>query len=127
MKKCQNIHHLKLGGKADIFVKIYDESHLRYVLKLSKSYDIPIFVLGNGSNLLVTDKGIRGIVCKININKFEIKEDGNCVFVTVGSGEKNGFISQKLLNLGITGFEFAARNSRKYWWRNQNECWCLWK
>lgn len=117
----------KTGGKADIFVKVKDIEKLRYVLQFSKENKLPLFILGNGSNLLVRDKGIRGIVCKIEINRFEVVEKENEVFVTAGSGNKNASLSQKLLDLGICGFEFASRNSRNNWRSNKNECWCIWK
>lgn len=104
----------KTGGPADIFAKIRTAEDLKYVLEISRKYNIPLFILGNGSNILVMDKGIRGIVCKINIDKFEIKESENEIFVTVGSGNKNAIVAQKLLNLEISGFEFASRNSRKH-------------
>lgn len=61
----------KTGGPADVFIKVDSVENLKYVLKISKEYDVPLFILGNGSNILVTDKGIRGIVCKICIKKFE--------------------------------------------------------
>ena len=114
MKICQNILHLKFGGKADIFVKANSIEMVQDVLKIAKKYNIPLFILGNGSNILVTDKGIRGIVCKIDISKFELKDEGENILVTIGSGEKNGAISQKLLNLEKEGFEFASRNPRKF-------------
>lgn len=117
----------KTGGKADILVKINNIDEMKFVLEISKKYDIPLFILGNGSNILVTDKGIRGIVCKIEITKFEVTEVQDEIFVTVGSGEKNGNISQKLLKMGIAGFEFASRNSWNNWWSNKNECWSIWK
>lgn len=117
----------KVGGNADIFLKIKNIDNLKYVLQISKEKNIPIFVFGNGSNLLVSDKGIRGIVCKIEIDKFEIKEEKEDVYVTIGSGEKNGSISQKLLKLGYEGFEFASRHSRNTWRSNKNECWSIWK
>lgn len=107
----------KIGGSADIFIKIKKVEDLKLVLELSKKNDIPIFILGNGSNILVRDKGIRGIVCKIEICKFEVKADEENVFVNVGSGEKNAIVSQKLLNLGIEGFEFASRYSWNIRWR----------
>ena len=106
----------KIGGKADFFVKVKTVDELKKVLDISKANNLPLFILGNGSNLLVRDKGIRGIVCRIDIDKFEITSRDDCVFVTVGSGNKNGTISQKLLNLEIEGFEFASRNSWNYWW-----------
>ena len=104
----------KTGGSADVFVKVDNIEKIKYVLEISKRYNIPLFILGNGSNILVTDKGIRGIVCKIEVDKFEIEEKENSFFVTIGSGAKNAIIAQKLLNLEIQGFEFASRNSRKY-------------
>ena len=98
----------KVGGPADIFVKIDSIEKLQYVLKVATEKNIPILFLGNGSNILVTDKGIRGIVCKIELKKLEITENGNDIFVTVGSGMKNGVLAQKLLDNEITGFEFAS-------------------
>ncbi len=98
----------KTGGKADIFVKIDNVDSLKYVINLSNKHKIPIFILGNGSNILVTDKGIRGIVCQINITKFEINIQGKDIFVTCGSGCKVPEIAQKLLKEEISGFEFAS-------------------
>ena len=98
----------KTGGPADIFLKVTNQEDLKFVLEISKKYNIPIFILGNGSNILVRDKGIRGIVCEIKINKFEVEENDEDVFVLVGSGNKNAIIAQKLLNLEIEGFEFAS-------------------
>ena len=117
----------KTGGPADIFVRVDDVGKLKYVIDIANQNNLPITILGNGSNILVTDKGIRGIVCKIEINKFEVNEDNEDIFVTVGSGNKNGEIAQKLLKLGIEGFEFASGIPRNYWWSDKNECWCLWK
>ena len=61
------------------------------------------------------------------ITKFEVREDKEYVFVTVGSGNKNGEIAQKLLKLEIEGFEFASGIPRNNWWSCKNECWCLWQ
>ena len=71
----------KTGGKADIFVKIKNLENLKYLLNLAKDRKIPIFILGNGTNILVRDSGIRGIVCKIEINNFEIEEKEDSVYV----------------------------------------------
>ncbi len=117
----------KTGGNADIFVEVMTKEELIKVLEISNKENVPIFILGNGSNILVTDKGIRGIVCKINITKFEIKEDKEDVFVTVGSGNKNAELAMKLKNLEIEGFEFASGIPRNNRWCNKHECRCLWK
>lgn len=73
----------KTGGPADVFIKLDSLEKLKYVLNIARSNNIPIFILGNGSNLLARDKGIRGIVCKINLDKFEIVQKDNDIFVTV--------------------------------------------
>lgn len=98
----------KVGGPADIFVKVDSIKKLQYVLNIAADNKFPVFILGNGSNILATDKGIRGIVCKIELDKFEITENGEDVFVTVGSGMKNAVLTQKLLNMEVAGFEFAS-------------------
>lgn len=98
----------KTGGYADIFIKVDTVDKLKNIIEFSKNTNLPLFILGNGSNILVTDKGIRGIVCKIEIKKFEIEEKQDGVFVTVGSGNKNAEIAQSLLKHEIEGFEFAS-------------------
>lgn len=98
----------KVGGPADIFVKVDNIEKLQCVLNTAADNKLPVFILGNGSNVLVTDKGIRGIVCKIELNIIEVTENGEDVFVTVGSGMKNAVLAQKLLNMEVTGFEFAS-------------------
>ena len=79
---------------------------------------MPVFILGNGSNILVSDKGIKGLVCQIQIDKFEVKEKEEDMLVTMGAGCKNAFIAQKLANLEIEGFEFASGIPRKHRWSN---------
>ena len=117
----------KIGGNAEYFIKIQNIDSLRYVLKLSKENDLPVFILGNGSNILVSDKGIKGLVCQIQIDEFEAKQKEDSILVTLGAGRKNAFVSQKLLNLEIEGFEFASRNTWDTWRSNKNECRSLWK
>ena len=73
----------KTGGKADVFIKIDRAENIKFILNFSKENKIPLFILGNGSNLLVRDKGFRGIICKIEIDKFEIIEKGEDVFVKI--------------------------------------------
>ena len=70
----------KVGGNADIFITIKKEEELKEVCKFAKETKTPIIIIGNGSNILVTDKGIRGIVAKIDIKKTEIKEEKDYAF-----------------------------------------------
>lgn len=98
----------KIGGPAECLIKIESVDQIKEVYKIAKEFNIPLTVIGNGSNLLVSDRGIKGIVLKIEIKKLEIQEDDDKVNIIVGSGEKLGIIAQKFLNQEIEGFEFAS-------------------
>lgn len=96
----------KIGGAADWFVTVHDERELREVLALARREEIPIFVLGNGSNLLVSDKGIRGIVlrlggafCDIGLNS-----DGT---IHCGAGAQLSRLCAFALERSLMGLEFA--------------------
>lgn len=95
----------KIGGTADEFVKITNEEELKEALKYAKNKNLKITIIGNGSNLLVLDKGIRGIVIKIDIQKLEIEKKEKYAEITVGSGYKTMALGIKLMNEGISGFE----------------------
>ena len=92
----------KIGGPAECFIKIKNIEDLKTVLKIADKYKINLNIIGNGSNLLVLDAGIDGIVAKIDIKKFEIKEGSK---VILGAGNKMSEVAQKLLKEELTGFE----------------------
>lgn len=99
----------KIGGNADIFIKAKTEEDIKQILKYSEGNNIPLTIVGNGSDLLVKDGGIRGIVVKVDIDIFEIEKiNDEDYIVTVGAGVKNGYVAQKLLIDEIEGFEFAS-------------------
>lgn len=92
----------KVGGIADIFITVDSKEKLLKTLEMLKNEKITI--VGNGSNLLVTDEGIRGIVLKYTANTCEI----NDTIVKVDSGMTNARFANALLNKELTGYEFAA-------------------
>ena len=94
----------KIGGPAECFIKAQKIEEIQEILKLVKENNIPLKIIGNGSNLLVKDEGIKGIVLKIDIKKIEIQGNN----VTVGSGVKLGELAPKLLREELAGFEFAS-------------------
>ena len=106
----------KIGGNADFFVKAKSIEDVKFVIDLCKKNDIPLTIIGNGSNILVKDEGIKGIVLKIDIDKFEINEkipeelrkNNNSVIITVGAGVLLGKLAFQLLKKSISGFEFAS-------------------
>ena len=105
----KNYTSFKIGGPAECFIKVQTIEEVQEILQIAHQNNIPVTVIGNGSNTLVSDKGIKGIVIKIDIRKFEIEEkEENKIIITVGSGNKLGEIAPKLLQKEIQGFEFAA-------------------
>lgn len=95
----------KIGGPAECFVKIDNIEDLKQILKVSKENYIPVTVIGNGSNLLVLDGGVKGIVLKIQIEECSILEQEDRIKVIVSSGMKIGKLARILLKEKITGFE----------------------
>ena len=70
----KNHTSFKIGGNADFFVIAKTIDDIKNILKFSKDNNINLNVIGNGSNILVTDKGIRGIVIKIDLQEIEIQK-----------------------------------------------------
>ena len=101
-----NYTSFKIGGPAEYLIKVQTQEELKAFLKIIKNQEIPLTIIGNGSNILVSDNGIKGIVLKIEINTFELNEQ--TAHLRVGSGVKLGFIAQKCLKSEISGFEFAS-------------------
>ena len=69
----------RVGGPADILVKPRTEDQIAKVIRLLKEENVPYIVIGNGSNLLVKDGGIRGVVIEISNNFNDFNIDGNIV------------------------------------------------
>lgn len=95
----------KIGGPADIFIKVNDTEELKFVLNLAKNENLPINIIGNGSNILVKDKGIRGIVLKLNFNEI-IKEDKD--ILNIGAGVLLSKLARFAMEEELTGIEFAS-------------------
>lgn len=95
----------KIGGKADLFIKVQTIQELTMAIEYAKQKKYPITIIGNGSNFLVLDKGIRGIVIKIDIQNLKIEKLKNYVQITVGAGYKMMALAIKLANEGISGME----------------------
>ena len=95
----------KIGGPAECLIKIDNEDDLKEILKFVKEENIKLTILGNGSNVLVLDKGIKGITLLMKIEKIEMHEEGNKVLVKLGAGEKIAKVGRVFLNKSLTGFE----------------------
>ena len=95
----------KIGGPAECFIKINKEEQLKEILKIAKQNKIPLTIIGNGSNILVSDEGIKGITLMINIEGIEIEEKKENVEIIAGAGEKIGKLARVFLKRDISGFE----------------------
>lgn len=95
----------KIGGKSECYIKIKKLQELKNILQYAKNKEIPITILGNGSNILVLDGGIEGITLEIQLNEITIKQENDKIFVTVGAGVKLGMLAQKMLQQEVTGLE----------------------
>ena len=98
----------KIGGKADFLVKPSTEDEIISILRFSKENDIPLFILGNGSNILVRDGGIRGITIKPNLQDISIFENDDDVDIIVGAGYPVAKLSRIVSQKEIAGLEFLS-------------------
>lgn len=100
----------KIGGPADYFIETKDSSVIYEVIKICKQDGIPYLVLGNGSDLLFSDDGYRGVIIHVvdEENCIQMKTVGDKVFVTGNAGILLSKFAMEIANMGLTGFEFAA-------------------
>ena len=97
--------YFKVGGKADILLTPKKIEQLSETIKICKENNIPYYIIGNGSNLLVKDGGIRGVVIKLTeLNRIQSK--GN--FIKAEAGVLLKDVSDRAIENSLTGFEFAS-------------------
>lgn len=102
----RNHTSFKLGGPADIFIEPEDEAELANTIKALREQAVPYYVIGNGSNLLVSDKGLRGAVVKIGERFANYTIDGERI--TAGSGILLSTLSKLAAGNSLAGMEFAS-------------------
>lgn len=96
----------RIGGEARYFCLAKDKDDLKEALSFAKSRKLPIFVLGGGSNLLVSDKGFAGLVIKNEIKGFKFTDQGEGqVIMEVGAGENLDDIIDLITVRGLGGLE----------------------
>jgi UDP-N-acetylmuramate dehydrogenase len=96
----------KIGGPADIMVMPRSEEEILKILEICKALDIKPFIMGNGSNILVSDKGYRGIIIKIAENYDDFLIDGETAVAK--SGILLSKLAKEVLKCSLEGFEFAS-------------------
>lgn len=96
----------RVGGNADYFVMPQSAEEVKNIVALCKEADMPYYILGNGSNLLVGDKGYRGVIIQIYKEMNHIRIDGDKVIAQAGALLSR--VGTATLEAELTGFEFAA-------------------
>lgn len=96
----------RVGGPADFFVTPKNYEELSWVLKCCAKYEMPCYIMGNGSNLLVSDQGYRGVVIQLFRQLNDIQCEGNVIRAQAGA--LLSAVANRALEEKLTGFEFAA-------------------
>jgi len=97
-----------IGGPAKFYVEVNNELEIQTFLDIVRKYDIPVLVIGAGSNLLVSDKGFYGVVLRLKGDFTEIEfstQDNDMVKVKAGAGTMLQFLIKRSADYGYTGFE----------------------
>lgn len=96
----------RVGGPADFFIQPKDAEELKDAIGILEKYEVPVMVIGNGSNLLVRDKGVRGAVIQIFNRMADITVEGD--MVTAQGGALLSAVAAKAADASLTGLEFAS-------------------
>lgn len=96
----------RIGGEADCFIKIRDGEQLKKLIPYLNMVETPYFILGNGSNVLVSDRGYRGVVLQLADGFDRIEAEGNRL--RVQSGALLSQAAHAACDRGLTGLEFAS-------------------
>ena len=96
----------KIGGSADVYIKVKNYSQLTSVLRECRESDVDYLILGNGSNVLASDDGYRGVVIRLDgdFRKISLLDDTT---VYCGAGATLASLCKFALNNGLSGLEFA--------------------
>lgn len=96
----------RIGGPADYFIVPTEVEDVKAVVSVCEETGMPYYVIGNGSNLLVADKGFRGVIIQIFKAMNQVKVEGN--IITAQAGASLAQIAMAALEKELAGFEFAA-------------------
>jgi UDP-N-acetylmuramate dehydrogenase len=102
----KNFTTMKLGGPAQFFVEVRTIEELHAVYRNAASKNLPVFILGGGSNVIAKDEGFAGLVIRIRIPGFEIiNDDINTTVIKIGAGESWDDIVKRTVDMRLSGIE----------------------
>ena len=96
----------RVGGMADFFVTPKNANEVKDAIEICREEGMPYYIIGNGSNLLVSDQGYRGVIIQLYKEMSQVEVEGNVIRAQAGASLAR--IAGAALEAGLTGFEFAA-------------------
>ncbi|HAQ03315.1 MAG TPA: hypothetical protein DCQ88_00685, partial [Acidimicrobiaceae bacterium] len=96
----------KVGGRAALYLKVEDSSIFSKVIEGLQKFPLPVLLLGNGSNVLISDEGFDGLVLKLGDSFESIEIDGT--IVKAGAAAKLPLVARQTVKFGLKGFEWAV-------------------
>ncbi len=96
----------RVGGEADLYIRIQNIPQIQGLMPFIIKSHVPYFIIGNGSNLLVSDEGFHGVVIEIGEQFSNVSVEGNCIRALAGT--LLGKVSNGALQAGLSGMEFAS-------------------
>jgi UDP-N-acetylenolpyruvoylglucosamine reductase len=97
---------VRTGGEAEYFARSGSNAQLRELLGWAKTIDLPVAVVGSGSNLLIADEGVRGLVVKLDRKLALIKHEGERI--VCGGGARLPSVAARAAQAGLSGIEFGV-------------------
>ncbi len=102
----KNLTTMKLGGPARFFAEVHTPQEVQALYQNAKAKEIPVFVIGGGSNLIANDAGYQGLVVRMRIPGFEIiKDDIYSTVIKIGAGENWDSVVARTVEMRLTGIE----------------------
>lgn len=96
----------RAGGPADVLFLPSDERQLASAIRIGKEEDVPVTVIGAGTNIVVPERGVRGLVIQIGEELADVRREGRVIHAQAGA--RLARVAQEALSAGLSGLEFAA-------------------
>ena len=103
----KDLTSFRIGGPADLFINVEDETELMHAKAAAYRAGVPCFCLGAGTNLLISDRGMRGLVLRLGDGFKKIIFDGDGVRVVAGAAAAFGTLVESVVDRGLEGLEFG--------------------
>lgn len=98
--------YFKVGGPAEAYLELKDKEEIAKIVKFCNQNSIKLTIFGGGSNVIVADEGVKGLVLKLTNSEFKHELRDQKDYVYVGAGQKTSLLVRDTLNLELTGLEF---------------------